>query len=175
MKNKFLIFFIAIIAVSNFSLAQQQDFALSEHIFILTPNRKVNIDDIKRKSIVSLLGKPQKIKKEMSETDGLLSVYSYPNGEIDFDENGSLNSIEIKGTGWALILKTENKPEKSFSFNSTNNDLYSYFKGSFDKKHPDQAMVYIKSKSGEIHPYTWIVFKISKSHISSIIYAFNNY
>lgn len=186
MKNKFLIFFIAIITVSNFAfaqskplskqeLAQSVEYAASDHVMLIYKNKEIQIFGIKLSNIVSLLGKPKQIKKEKSEIDEQIhATYIYESGDVDFDAKGNLYGLEIKKQGWALVLKVDDKITKPFNIGVSLNDLRNAFPRYFAKiksfKNEDMYAIKLITKN-KIPVESDILFGVKDGHVIYMSYA----
>ncbi len=183
MKNKFLTFLIAIIAVSSFAFSQskpltkkqldQSEFISAEHIILVTKNKKINTLDIDPSNIISLLGKPKQIQKKKSEIDDEIhTTYIYESGEIDFDDHQNLYDLEIKKTGWSLILKVNDKTTKPFTIGTGLEQIKSTFPDNFSKVKNDQKEHFLSigliTKQGVIID-SFVSFRIKDGHVNLII------
>lgn len=184
MKNKFLIFFIAIITVSNFALAQskpltkkqlaESEFISAGHIMLVFKGKQINMHDIKISNVVSLLGKPKQIKKDKSEIDDqIYTTYTYESGEIEFDHKGRVDTWEINKTGWSAIFKVNEKITGAFSLSSSLADLKNTFPHSWatNKRTDILGINLIISDRTPIDDA--IVFGIKNNRITFISYFIN--
>lgn len=181
MKVISLLSLILVIALSKISWSQQSkneshpDYVKAEQVYLVHNGQKTNLFDLKKARITALLGKPKIIKKEVSETDGMCTNYYYPNGEISYDEQNHFNSIDIKKSDWGLLMISTGKAARTFSVGENIGILKTYFPKSWKEYKGKMLFVHLKSKTGEVDPYTWIVFYVKDNKIKSILYAFNNY
>jgi hypothetical protein len=180
MRLRTLLSLILVITLCKISWCQSKneshsDYVKTEQVYLVNNRQKTNLFDLKKTKIITLLGKPKSVKKQMSETDGRCTNYFYPNGEISYDEQNHFNSIAIKKAGWGLSMVSTGKAARTFSVGENISILKSYFPNSWKDYKGKMLFVHLKSKSGEIDPYTWIVFYVDHNIIKSISYAFNNF
>ncbi|WCT12317.1 hypothetical protein [Mucilaginibacter jinjuensis] len=124
MKNKFLVLLICLLSIGKISFARNgpgQNFTLlsGDQIYLHTAKGNIKFFSIKQSNIVSLLGKPKRVKKLYSEIEEtMVSTYIYNEAEISFDKDGDFDDFDIKSPLWGLVFKVNNKFSIPFTLNS---------------------------------------------------------
>jgi hypothetical protein len=185
MKNKFLLLFIAFVAVSNLALAQsklltkkqlsQSEYIQANQIMLVFKGKQINMHAIKISNVVSFFGKPQQIKKEKSEIDDqIYTTYTYENGQIEFDQKGRVYNWDINKSGWACIFKMNDKVTQPFSLSSNLADVKKSFPHSWaSNKRTDILAVYLITPNGTPVDAA-IVFGIKNNRITFISLSEND-
>jgi hypothetical protein len=182
MKNKFLTFFIAIVAVSNIAvaqnkpltkkqLAQSEEYVALDHIILVFKDKQINMHSINPTNIITLIGKPKQIKKEKSEIDDqIYTTYIYESGQIEFDHKGRVDTWEINKPGWFCIFKVNDKITQKFSLSSNLADVKKTFPHAWaaNKRTDILGINIITPDRTPVDDA--IVFGIKNSHITFISY-----
>lgn len=172
MKNRLLILFTCLLLIGKTTLAnnyfhQNLEQINGNQIYLYTPKRNIKFFSIKQSNIVSLLGKPKKIKRFYSEIDeATVSTYIYNEAEITFDKQGDFDDFEIKSALWALVFKINDKFTSPLTINSDAGKLKHYFP--YLEKHEKSLVLWIKETDGSIS------FSIVGNRIKELGYFSNN-
>jgi hypothetical protein len=167
MKNRLLIFLIANTTLAFASFPKNLQQINGNQIFLHTPKGNIKFFSIKKSNIVSLLGKPKKIKKFYSEIDeAIVSTYIYNEAEITFDKLGYFDDFDIKNPSWGLVFNINNKLTQPFTINSDSDKL----KACFPQlgTHVKNLVLWIKETDGSIS------FSIVGNRIKELGYFFDN-
>ncbi|MES2267718.1 MAG: hypothetical protein V4520_13225 [Bacteroidota bacterium] len=164
-RTLFIIAFLYISSTAAFAQTKLEEEDIIEYNQLYLSNKKSNIKfaDLKTSSIIKLLGKPIKIKKEKWETNNadVVKTYVYTNGEIVFEDN-VLSFIDVNRSGWAFTFKIKNKFTRAFTVGSKVDELKQLFPNSWAHHKNNIIRVQIGSLDSAI------VFSISGSVITQV-------
>ena len=167
MKTKLFIIFIFCLVARLAKAQDLEDYLKGDQIFLTINSHNIKFNDIDRKSVIKLIGKPLKIKKEYSEEADVMHVdYIYKGGTITFEKN-DIAFVEITKPGWGFTFYKDNKLTPNFIVGSDASSIKEFFPFSLLKKGENFIRITIKT-ADNVGTESAVLFEIKAGKVKSV-------